>query len=576
MERQNCLLIQGEYVDNEISVLVKHHTVRCVGLKFNPDKLTSNSGFWRKLMFVDSFNSEYGPLTFFKFDSKFHQINLNLLKLLLHYSSGRLVNAELYGSTRSWIHVNRVTIGIFNTYKDMLDANAIPDKMHITHASTYTKCLCNQVLTDSVPIMLRSYEGEVELFGYQNNTYLTGTYGKFCDCPTVTYDELISDYFETLITEDHTVPWHIFIFRSLVGEVKGLVGQAAASFSSFVNKCFCLSLDIRGISSLECSLKRYFQAEIIREYKCDRCQERGRAVKRSCMYSAPRYLCLNLNRFDYFDNRKSKLCHEVEFGSHLNMTPFTIHRPDGVPEWSYELITVIAHMGNGAGEGHYVNYAQTSNGIFHYFNDDQDVTESDPLKASNIAYILIYKLVSPSILVGPMSNLKELNATNSEDPRHHEPASKATHSEEIGLFGIVPKVTGQPKEMAHGGRLYPRKRQEFPGKTASLQQGKTYISPPAPVEDELKDEEVERLLREGLPPLLDPPELWKLMEETERVWKLVVDGDPTWRAERDALFRYYNTLIETEEGFHKFSFITEKFVKAFNALRVKQLAKLRR
>ncbi|KAJ8670384.1 hypothetical protein QAD02_001643 [Eretmocerus hayati] len=228
-------------------------------------------------------------------------------------------------------------------------------------------------------------------------------------------------------------PYHITPVDQIFGGCT-MTGFKCTSCSHVVKRfdnTLCLSLDIREISSLECSLKRYFQAEIIREYKCDRCQERGRAVKRSCMYSAPRYLCLNLNRFDYFDNRKSKLCHEVEFGSHLNMTPFTIHRPDGVSEWSYELIIVIAHMGNGAGEGHYVTYAQTSNGIFHYFNDDQDVTESDPLKASNIAYILIYKLVSPSILVGPMSNLKELNATNSEDPRHHEPASKATHSEEI-------------------------------------------------------------------------------------------------------------------------------------------------
>ncbi|KAJ8685242.1 hypothetical protein QAD02_021035 [Eretmocerus hayati] len=158
------------------------------------------------------------------------------------------------------------------------------------------------------------------------------------------------------------------------------------------------------------------------------------------------------------------------------------------------------------------------------------------------------------ILVRPVSpwenrerdNSRSINQSgpNSEIFPHAPPKYLQEQSRALNLVQNAMKVA----RMAYEGNFTMLEEHEQERTTHNP----AALTVPAPVEDlELEDEEVERLLREGLPPLFvetDPPELRKLMKKTERVWTLVVDRDPTWRAERDALFIYYKNLIKTKEG----------------------------
>ena len=117
------------------------------------------------------------------------------------------------------------------------------------------------------------------------------------------------------------------------------------------------------------------------------------AESHTWIWRAPRYLILQLTRFEYdsnaqlggtafdFDARKRKVATKVEYPlTDLDLTPF-VH-PDAREEqesFIYDLIAVCNHMGN-VDYGHYIAFCRdTNDGVPRWFEyDDERVIEMKP------------------------------------------------------------------------------------------------------------------------------------------------------------------------------------------------------
>ena len=140
---------------------------------------------------------------------------------------------------------------------------------------------------------------------------------------------------------------------------------------------------------------------------CPKCQKDVLAESHTWIWRAPRYLILQLTRFEYvsnaqlggtafdFDARKRKVATKVEYPlTDLDLTPF-VH-PDAREEqesFIYDLIAVCNHMGN-VDYGHYIAFCRdTNDGIPRWFEyDDERVIEMKPENVvTEEAYMLIYQ-----------------------------------------------------------------------------------------------------------------------------------------------------------------------------------------
>ncbi|KAI8477153.1 MAG: hypothetical protein J3K34DRAFT_455469 [Monoraphidium minutum] len=163
-----------------------------------------------------------------------------------------------------------------------------------------------------------------------------------------------------------------------------------------------ISVDVRGMGSLEKSLENYVQGELMEGDNAYLCEELGRrvpAVKRACIKALPHTLVIHLKRFefDYHSQTRFKVRDRFEFPEELDLFPYTADglaaadadaaagdaaRPaggappaplarqssagDGAgagggggarPEYLYDLAGVVVHSGS-AFTGHYYSYAR--------------------------------------------------------------------------------------------------------------------------------------------------------------------------------------------------------------------------
>ena len=86
-----------------------------------------------------------------------------------------------------------------------------------------------------------------------------------------------------------------------------------------------LSLEIVKADSLHKALKNFTAAELLdggeRQYQCQRCKQKVKAIKQLTVYNAPHVLAIHLKRFRAYDFGQ-KIDRKVEFGPTLDMKPF--------------------------------------------------------------------------------------------------------------------------------------------------------------------------------------------------------------------------------------------------------------
>ncbi len=177
-----------------------------------------------------------------------------------------------------------------------------------------------------------------------------------------------------------------------------------------------LSLTVKNIKSMEESLQKQVEGEVISDYECEKCNKKVDISRRVLLSSSPNVLIVHLQRiifnFDTFKN--DKINSYFEFPTHLNLAPYSFYEvmkkegrlnrkrknsqdeeieetADAAQEedkntwppeedcWEYKLVGVVMHSGT-ANSGHYWSYINTRRGHAEPDSDDPNwaKTENDP------------------------------------------------------------------------------------------------------------------------------------------------------------------------------------------------------
>jgi len=156
------------------------------------------------------------------------------------------------------------------------------------------------------------------------------------------------------------------------------------------------NLEIKNTNNLNEAIKEYMTPENLEDYKCDNCQERNNCSKKYVLLNTPKYLFVQLKRFnfDWNTNRFSKENKKVEFPDYLHFKDYLLQNNENKNVENidlYKLKSIINHQGAVQG-GHYYSY--------HNFKDkwvkcdDEDVSFIDEDKThTTSAYILLYEKV---------------------------------------------------------------------------------------------------------------------------------------------------------------------------------------
>ncbi|MQM20075.1 hypothetical protein Taro_053089, partial [Colocasia esculenta] len=173
--------------------------------------------------------------------------------------------------------------------------------------------------------------------------------------------------------------------KSLVHKIFGgcLRSQVKCMECSFCSNKFDpfldLSLEIVKADTLCKALSHFTSEEHLdggqRQYQCQQCKQKVRALKQLTIHKAPHVLTIHLKRFGS-DMPGQKIDRKVDFESTLDLKPY-VSSPEG--DLKYTLYGVLVHAGHGTHSGHYFCFVRTSSGMWHSLNDHQvGITHSAP------------------------------------------------------------------------------------------------------------------------------------------------------------------------------------------------------
>ncbi|KAM1812273.1 hypothetical protein ACFX11_026239 [Malus domestica] len=135
-----------------------------------------------------------------------------------------------------------------------------------------------------------------------------------------------------------------------------------------------LSLEIFNADSLQKALGNFTAAEQLdggeRQYQCQRCNQKVRALKQMTVQKPPYVLTIHLKRFRAHDPGR-KIDRHVKFGPTLDLKPFVSGSYEG--DLKYTLYGVLVHCGATTYSGHYYCYVRTSSGMWYSLDDNQPV-----------------------------------------------------------------------------------------------------------------------------------------------------------------------------------------------------------
>ncbi|XP_030456379.1 ubiquitin carboxyl-terminal hydrolase 23 [Syzygium oleosum] len=183
--------------------------------------------------------------------------------------------------------------------------------------------------------------------------------------------------------------------KSLVHKIFGgrLRSQVKCMQCSYCSNTFDpfldLSLEIAKADSVGKALKHFTAAEQLdggeRQYQCQRCKQKVRALKQLTVHKAPYVLTIHLKRFH---DPTQKINKSVQFDTALDLKPFVSGSYEG--DLKYTLYGVLVHHGWSTHSGHYYCYVRTSTNMWYSLDDNQvhQVSESKVLQQK--AYMLFY------------------------------------------------------------------------------------------------------------------------------------------------------------------------------------------
>lgn len=163
--------------------------------------------------------------------------------------------------------------------------------------------------------------------------------------------------------------------------------------SSNYENFYILDIALHSTQLNEC-LHHHFQDELMNkendnQYYDDKEKCYKDVVKKTSIYHFPKYLAIQLKRWNYNLRKNQRIIH-YDLQS-LDMNPFLHNeRIEYEGNTTYQLMGIINHSGNVMG-GHYFSYIKNFNGKWYCFNDTsvQEIPVSKLL--SNKNYCLLYR-----------------------------------------------------------------------------------------------------------------------------------------------------------------------------------------
>ncbi|XP_027329426.1 ubiquitin carboxyl-terminal hydrolase 23 isoform X2 [Abrus precatorius] len=191
-----------------------------------------------------------------------------------------------------------------------------------------------------------------------------------------------------------------FVHKIFGGRLRSQVKCQQCSYCSNKFDPFLdLSLEIFKADSLQKALANFTAAEWLdggeRQYQCQRCKQKVRALKQLTIHKAPYVLTIHLKRFHAHDPGQ-KIKKKVHFGCALDLKPFVSGSYDG--DVKYSLYGVLVHSGSSTHSGHYYCYVRTSNNMWYTLDDNRVSHVSEREVLNQQAYMLFYVRDRKSIL----------------------------------------------------------------------------------------------------------------------------------------------------------------------------------
>ncbi|KAJ4874085.1 Ubiquitin carboxyl-terminal hydrolase 25 [Raphanus sativus] len=192
--------------------------------------------------------------------------------------------------------------------------------------------------------------------------------------------------------------------------------------SSKVDEIMDISLGILRSSSVEESMQKFFQPEVLdgnNKYRCESCKKLVTARKQMSVLQAPNILVVQLKRFEGIFG--GKIDKAITFSEILVLSSF-MSKASKDPQPEYKLFGIIVHSGFSPESGHYYAYVKDSLGRWYCCNDSFVSLSTLQKVLSEKAYILFFsrsnqRTASAKTLVIP-------NGTTSRDDNGCETSSK--------------------------------------------------------------------------------------------------------------------------------------------------------
>ncbi|KAK7329937.1 hypothetical protein VNO77_24119 [Canavalia gladiata] len=207
-----------------------------------------------------------------------------------------------------------------------------------------------------------------------------------------------------------------FVHKIFGGRLRSQVKCQQCSYCSNKFDPFLdLSLEIFKADSLHKALVNFTAAELLdggeKQYHCQRCKQKVRALKQLTVHKAPYVLTIHLKRFHAHDPGQ-KIKKKVQFGCALDLKPFVSGSYDG--DVKYSLYGVLVHSGSSTHSGHYYCYVRTANNIWYTLDDNRVNHVSEREVLNQQAYMLFYVRDRKSIVPRKPSDIinKENMKTN--------------------------------------------------------------------------------------------------------------------------------------------------------------------
>ncbi|GFO38740.1 ubiquitin carboxyl-terminal hydrolase 36 [Plakobranchus ocellatus] len=222
-----------------------------------------------------------------------------------------------------------------------------------------------------------------------------------------------------------------------------------------------LSLDIKGVNTVEEALTKFVKPETLDQenaYKCPKCKHKVRAQKRFTIYKAPNVLTLQLNRFDFNRHLSGKINRFIRYTEKINLRNFMSQR-QGEPIL-YHLYGVLVHSGHSSEHGHYYSFVKSPSKIWYCMNDSIVHQAGNNSVFSADAYVLFYARINRNV---GASNKNATPATASTS--NHINKDLSTPHKESFIGPIIPKHLKQSSSpMVNGLHGTPSSEQGTPVK----------------------------------------------------------------------------------------------------------------